>query len=70
MRSEDGLQKRDLRSQVTQGNCSAGRPLAIRQTIPAIQQQVFGNGDNLIVSNIRTNQFFFVLLQHSCHITL
>lgn len=69
MRSEDGLPKRDLRSQVTQGNCSAGISLAIRQTIPAIQQQVLAMA-TIIVSNIRTNQFFFVLLQHSCHITL
>lgn len=58
MRSEDGLQKRDLRSQVTQGNCSAGIPLAIRQTIPAIQQQVLAMATTLSCQTFGRTSFF------------
>ena len=57
-RSEDGLPKRDLRSQVTQGNCSAGRPLAIRQTIPAIQQQVLAMATTLSCQTFGRTSFF------------
>ena len=57
-RSEDGLQKRDLRSQVTQGNCSAGIPLAIRQTIPAIQQQVLAMATTLSCQTFGRTSFF------------
>ena len=57
-RSEDGLQKRDLRSQVTQGNCSAGIPLVIRQTIPAIQQQVLAMATTFSCQTFGRTSFF------------
>ena len=57
-RSEDGLPKRDLRSQVTQGNCSAGIPLAIRQTIPVIQQQVLAMATTLSCQTFGRTSFF------------